>query len=41
MLIDRDNAPVWVPAELQAVSPALVESHFTPLGEADLLLTPR
>jgi enoyl-CoA hydratase len=36
VLIDKDNQPRWSPSELAAVTPALVESHFRPLGERDL-----
>jgi len=36
ILIDKDQAPAWSPADLASVTPALVESHFQPLGENDL-----
>jgi enoyl-CoA hydratase len=36
VIIDKDNAPRWRPAELAAVSGAEVERHFAPLGDAEL-----
>jgi len=36
LLVDKDNRPQWQPAELAAVTPALVERHFKPLGARDL-----
>jgi enoyl-CoA hydratase len=36
LLVDKDNRPQWSPPELAAVTPALVESHFRPLGARDL-----
>jgi enoyl-CoA hydratase/carnithine racemase len=33
VIIDRDNAPRWRPATLDAVSEAEVERHFAPLAE--------
>jgi enoyl-CoA hydratase len=36
VIVDKDNAPRWRPAELAAVSEAEVERHFAPLGAAEL-----
>lgn len=36
VIIDKDNAPRWRPAELAAVSEAQVDRHFAPLGAAEL-----
>lgn len=36
LLVDKDNRPQWSPASLAEVTPALVESHFRPLGARDL-----
>lgn len=36
LLVDKDNAPKWSPATLDAVTPQAVEAHFAPLGEKDL-----
>jgi enoyl-CoA hydratase len=38
VIIDKDNAPRWQPAELAAVGEADVERHFAPLGAAELEL---
>lgn len=35
-VIDKDRNPRWSPATLAEVSPAEVERHFAPLGEAEL-----
>ncbi len=37
VIVDKDNAPQWRPADLAAVSDAEVERHFMPLA-ADLAL---
>ena len=39
VIIDKDNAPRWDPAELAGVSPADVERHFAPLGATELVLS--
>jgi enoyl-CoA hydratase len=36
VVIDKDNAPAWEPASLEAVTPALVEAHFAPPAAGDL-----
>ena len=36
VVMDKDNAPVWAPDRLEAVTPDLVEAHFAPLGPRDL-----
>ena len=36
VLVDKDHAPRWQPASLEAVSDAMVEDYFTPLGVRDL-----
>lgn len=36
LLVDKDNAPKWSPATLDAVTPQAVEAHFAPLDEGDL-----
>jgi enoyl-CoA hydratase len=36
VVIDKDNAPRWDPAELVGVTQELVEAHFAPLGARDL-----
>ena len=38
VIVDKDNAPRWRPADLAAVSDAEVERHFAPLGAAELAL---
>lgn len=41
-LIDKDNLPVWKPADLESVSDAEVESYFAPLpSELELELPTR
>lgn len=40
-VIDKDYAPAWIPASLQAVDPAAIESSFASLGEKELKLDPR
>jgi enoyl-CoA hydratase len=37
-IIDKDNAPRWRPAALDAVTPAEVERHFATLGDGELAL---
>ena len=39
LIIDKDNAPRWQPDSLGAVSNAMIEDHFAPLGEKDLRLS--
>lgn len=38
VVIDKDQAPVWQPASIEALDPAAVEAHFAPLGETELVL---
>ncbi len=38
VIIDKDNAPKWRPAELSGVSDADVDAYFAPLGEKELKL---
>ena len=38
VIIDKDNAPKWRPAELSDVSGADVDAYFAPLGEKELKL---
>jgi enoyl-CoA hydratase len=38
VIIDKDNAPKWRPAELSGVSQADVDAYFAPLGEKELKL---
>ena len=35
VIVDKDNAPRWCPAELEAVSQAEIERHFAPLGDGE------
>lgn len=39
LLVDKDNAPVWEPAKIEDVTPAMVDAYFAPLGERELQLT--
>jgi enoyl-CoA hydratase len=36
VIVDKDNAPRWQPADLAAVTEADVDRHFAPLGAAEL-----
>jgi len=36
-IIDKDNAPVWLPATLADCPEAVVDHHFAPLGVSDLV----
>jgi enoyl-CoA hydratase len=38
VIIDKDNAPKWRPAELSAVSQADVDAYFAPLKDKELKL---
>ena len=38
VVIDKDQAPVWQPASIEALDPAAVEAHFAPLGATELVL---
>ncbi|HEY8950047.1 MAG TPA: enoyl-CoA hydratase/isomerase family protein [Rhizomicrobium sp.] len=38
VIIDKDNAPKWQPADLAGVSQADVDAYFAPLGEKELKL---
>ncbi len=40
VIIDKDNAPRWQPAAVEAVTPAMVAAHFAPLGEGELVAPP-
>jgi enoyl-CoA hydratase len=35
VIVDKDNAPRWSPAELADVTPALLDGLFAPLPAAD------
>ncbi len=37
-VIDKDRAPHWSPATLEEVTDAVVEDHFAPLGDRELVL---
>ncbi len=39
VIIDKDNAPRWRPADLAGVSPADIDRHFAPLGADELVLS--
>ncbi len=36
VIIDKDNRPVWRPAEVEALKPADIEPYFAPLNEGEL-----
>lgn len=36
VIIDKDNRPIWRPADVEAVKPADVDPYFAPLGEQEL-----
>ena len=36
VIVDKDNAPLWQPADLVAVTEADVDRHFAPLGTGEL-----
>jgi len=38
VIVDKDNAPKWQPAELAGVSDADVDAYFAPLGDKELKL---
>lgn len=38
VLVDKDKAPRWVPGDLTEVDADLVDRHFAPLGERDLIV---
>jgi enoyl-CoA hydratase len=38
VVVDKDHAPVWDPASLEAVSPSAIEAYFAPLGADELVL---
>lgn len=40
LLVDKDKSPKWRPARLDDVGEDLVDRHFAPLGERDLILAP-
>jgi enoyl-CoA hydratase len=35
VIVDKDNAPRWRPATLEAVTPSVIERHFAPLGRGE------
>ena len=37
-IIDKDRSPKWSPADLSDVGDEFIQSHFEPLGDADLQL---
>ncbi|ATU92081.1 enoyl-CoA hydratase/isomerase family protein [Phyllobacterium zundukense] len=39
LLVDKDNTPVWQPANIDDVTPEMVDAYFAPLGERELQLT--
>lgn len=39
VIVDKDNAPKWRPARLEAVSRSEVMRHFEPLGTEELRLS--
>ncbi len=41
VLVDRDKAPAWRPAQLEDVSEAAVDAYFVPLGAGELALASR
>lgn len=38
VIVDKDNKPIWQPADLAAIGPDEVERHFAPLAEGDIVL---
>jgi enoyl-CoA hydratase len=38
LLIDKDNHPHWSPADIAAVTPALIDPYFASLGADDLVI---
>ncbi|WP_332685147.1 enoyl-CoA hydratase/isomerase family protein [Bosea sp. (in: a-proteobacteria)] len=38
VVIDKDQAPIWQPASIEALDPAAIEAHFAPLGATELRL---
>ena len=40
VLIDRDNAPKWDPASIDAIDPAAIAAHFEPIAKELQLLAP-
>jgi enoyl-CoA hydratase len=41
VVIDKDHAPRWQPATLEAVDPAAIAAYFAPLGADELVLETR
>lgn len=39
LIVDKDNAPRWSPATIEAVTPEMVDAHFAPLGADELRLS--
>ncbi|MBZ9655230.1 enoyl-CoA hydratase/isomerase family protein [Phyllobacterium lublinensis] len=39
LLVDKDNEPAWQPANVDDVTPEMVDGYFAPLGERELQLT--
>lgn len=38
VLVDKDNAPRWQPATVDAVTPEQLETYFQPLGDQELII---
>lgn len=38
VVIDKDQAPQWLPVSIDALDPAAIEAYFAPLGAAELAL---
>ncbi len=38
LLVDKDKSPKWRPATLEEVTPEIIDRHFAPLGDRDLIV---